>query len=124
MRKRLYFVRMDDSFPDLEGSVRLLHGLSDRSRLAILGTLLHRERRVTDVVAETSLSQPNVSRHLACLWGCGLVMREKRGREVFYRAIPGVGELLQAVDTVLDSAGETMNTCPTAPDPRARPAYA
>ena len=110
--------------PDLEGSARLLHGLGDRSRLAILHTLLSRERRVTDVAAKTGLSQPNVSQHLACLWGCGLVTREKRGREVFYRAIPGVAELLQAVGSVIDSAGETMNSCPTAPDPRARPQLA
>ena len=109
---------------DLDGSVQLLHGLSDRSRLAILQTLLPQERRVTDVVLQTGLSQPNVSQHLACLWGCGLVTREKRGREVFYRAIPGVAELLKAVAGVLDSAGETMNTCPTAPDPRARPQLA
>ena len=105
----------------LDGSIQLLHGLSDRSRLAIVQTLLGQERRVTDVVRQTGLSQPNVSQHLACLWGCGLVTREKRGREVFYRAIPGVANLLQAVSAVLDSAGETMNTCPTAPNPRARP---
>jgi hypothetical protein len=29
----------------------------------------------------------NISKHLACLWGSGLVAREKREAEVFYRPI-------------------------------------
>jgi predicted ArsR family transcriptional regulator len=69
---------------------RLLHGLSDPSRLRLLGALREGEQRVSDLVAETGLSQPNVSKHLACLRGCGLVAREKRGREVFYWPADGV----------------------------------
>lgn len=90
---------------------QLLHGLSDSSRLRILDVLREGERRVSDLVGATGLSQPNVSRHLACLWGCGLVAREKRGREVHYWLIEGVSELLGAVETVLDEAGETVGAC-------------
>lgn len=90
---------------------QLFHGLSDRSRLAILSALKH-ERRVSEVVTETGLSQPNVSKHLACLWGCGLVSREKRGREVYYSAIDGIDELLAASARVLEIAGETVGSCP------------
>jgi ArsR family transcriptional regulator, cadmium/lead-responsive transcriptional repressor len=60
---------------------RLLRGLSDESRLGIL-ELRRGERRVSELVERMGLSQPNVSKHLACLWGCGLVARERRGREV------------------------------------------
>ncbi len=98
--------------PDLELQHRLLHGLSDRSRLTILAALRGRELRVVDVVAATRLSQPNVSKHLACLWSCGLVAREKRGREVLYRPIPGVEDLLASVDAVLERAGSTVGACP------------
>lgn len=98
--------------PKPELQHQLLHGLADPSRLVILGSLRGGERRVRDVVELTGLSQPNVSKHLACLWGCGLVAREKRGREVFYRPIEGVGELLDAVDVVLERAGETIGACP------------
>ena len=89
----------------------LLHGLSDPSRLRILEELREDERRVSDLVAATGLSQPNVSKHLNCLWGCGLVAREKRGREVHYWLVDGVDQLLGAVDAVLDVAGETVGAC-------------
>ena len=98
--------------PDLELAHRLLHGLSDRSRLSILAALRGRELRVVDVVGATGLSQPNVSKHLACLWSCGLVARERRGREVFYRPIAGVEDLLTAIDAVLARAGTTVGACP------------
>lgn len=91
---------------------QLFHGFSDGSRLSIVETLRARELRVSDVVAATGLTQPNVSMHLACLWECGLVAREKRGREVFYRLVPGVADLLAAADVVLRQAGETVGACP------------
>ena len=90
----------------------LVHGFSDRSRLAIVEALLHGERRVSDIVAATGLTQPNASMHLGCLWECGLVAREKRGREVYYRLVAGVAELVHAADRVLDEAGGTVGACP------------
>jgi len=97
---------------DTELRATLFHGFSDRSRLAILEQLAGGERRVSDIVAPTGFTQPNVSGHLACLWDCGLVAREKRGREVYYRLVEGVGELLGAADLVLEQAGETVGACP------------
>jgi DNA-binding transcriptional ArsR family regulator len=67
---------------------------------------------VNDVVAATGLRQSNVSAHLACLWGCGLAARERVGREMHYRLVPGVAELLAAVDDVLFAAGTTVGACP------------
>jgi DNA-binding transcriptional ArsR family regulator len=91
---------------------QLFHGFSDGSRLRIVEALLDGERRVTDVVAATRLTQPNVSMHLTCLWECGLVAREKRGREVYYRLIDGVADLFAAADAVLARAGGTVGACP------------
>jgi ArsR family transcriptional regulator, cadmium/lead-responsive transcriptional repressor len=90
----------------------LFHGFSDRNRLRILETLTVGELRVSDVVAATGLSQPNASMHLNCLWGCGLVARERRGREVFYRLVGGVADVFASADRVLDEAGETVGACP------------
>jgi ArsR family transcriptional regulator, cadmium/lead-responsive transcriptional repressor len=87
-------------------------GLSDGSRLLILEQLAEGERRVSDLVEATGLSQPNVSAHLACLWDCGLVARERRGREMHYRLIPGMRQLFRATDAVLAKAGETVGACP------------
>lgn len=90
----------------------LFHGFSDRSRLHILEALAEGERRVGDIVALTGLTQSNASTHLACLWGCGLVARERRGREVYYRLTEGVADVFAAADRVLERAGETVGACP------------
>jgi DNA-binding transcriptional ArsR family regulator len=90
----------------------LLHGLADRSRLAILEVLHQDERRVSDIVDATGLAQSNASRHLACLWDCGLVARHRKGREVYYQLVPGVADLLSATDHVLAEAGDTIGACP------------
>ena len=96
----------------LRTRAQLFHGFSDHSRLSIVEALRARERRVSDIVWATGLTQPNVSMHLACLWECGLVAREKRGREVYYRLIEGVPELLSAADMIVAVAGETVGACP------------
>jgi ArsR family transcriptional regulator, cadmium/lead-responsive transcriptional repressor len=96
----------------------LFRGLADRSRLLILERLAEREQRVSDLVEATKLSQPNVSAHLACLWECGLVARERRGREIHYRLIPGMQQLFRATDGVLAKAGETVGACPRYSDVR------
>ena len=90
----------------------LFHGFSDRSRLRILEALVAGERRVSEVVAATGLTQSNASTHLACLWDCGLVARERRGREVYYRLIDGVAAIFAAADRVLEQAGDTVGACP------------
>jgi DNA-binding transcriptional ArsR family regulator len=87
-------------------------GLGDPSRLALIEQLARGDRRVSDLAQATGLSQPNVSRHLACLWDCGLVERERRGREIHYRLVEGLEELLASADTVLDTTGERVMACP------------
>ena len=90
----------------------LLQGLADRSRLALVEQLASGGRRVSDLVEATGLTQSNVSRHLACLWDCGLVERERRGREIHYRLVDGLEELLAAADRVLERTGERVMACP------------
>jgi ArsR family transcriptional regulator, cadmium/lead-responsive transcriptional repressor len=97
---------------DTDLRAMLFHGFSDRNRLRILEALADGERRAGDIVAATGLTQSNASMHLACLWDCGLVARERRGREVYYRLVEGVAELLAAADYVLELAGDTIGACP------------
>src|SRR6476620_5464974 len=80
----------------------LFRGFADRNRLRIIVQLTEGQQRVADVVSATGLAQPNVSAHLSCLRDCGLVERERRGREVHYRLADGVIELLGAADAVLE----------------------
>jgi ArsR family transcriptional regulator, cadmium/lead-responsive transcriptional repressor len=87
-------------------------GLSDPSRLSLIEELARGDRRVTDLAALTGLAQPNVSKHLACLWDCGLVERERRGAEVHYRLVPRLREVLASADGVLAITGERVAACP------------
>ena len=99
--------------PEATGTrAAFFHGLSDPSRLSLIEQLARGDRRVNDLVSATGLSQPNVSKHLACLWDCGLVERERRGREIHYRLVPGLRELLRSADSILAVTGDRMRACP------------
>jgi len=89
----------------------LAHGLSDVSRQRLLQALRAGERRVVDLVDETGLSQPNVSKHLRCLRGCGLLDSDRRGREVFYVLPPTVERLLDVLDAVAEQLAPRMSAC-------------
>jgi len=89
----------------------LAHGLSDVSRQSLLQALRAGERRVVDLVEETGLSQPNVSKHLRCLRGCGLVEFDRRGREVFYALPPTVERLLDVLDVAAEQLAPQMSSC-------------
>jgi DNA-binding transcriptional ArsR family regulator len=80
--------------------------------MSLVEALAGRARRVSDLVDETGLSQSNVSRHLACLWNCGLVERERHGREVHYRLVDGLDALLAATDGLLAVTGDRVLACP------------
>jgi DNA-binding transcriptional ArsR family regulator len=90
----------------------LFRGLAEPSRLALIEQLAHGDCRVSDLAEATGLSQPNVSKQLACLWDCGLVERERRGREIHYRVVDGLHELLTSADTILALTGDRVMACP------------
>jgi len=98
---------------EIATAARLFHGLSDPTRLAVLMALLDGERRVTDLVAVVGSSQSNVSNHLACLKGCGLVTdRPGDRRQVFYSiAHPGLREVLVSTESLLASIGHEVRLC-------------
>ena len=94
-------------------AARMFRGFADPTRVAILLALLDGERRVADLVDIVGCSQPNVSGHLACLKGCGLVVdRPGDRRQVFYRlADPLVRELLIAGERLLQANGTAIELC-------------
>lgn len=98
---------------DVTLRARLFRGLSDASRLAIVEALRAGPRSVGEIVDATGLGQSNVSNHLACLLGCGLVVREQRGRHAFYRlADTRVDDLLALADTLLADVARGVGECP------------
>ena len=74
--------------------------LADPVRLRLLSLLVSApagEACVCDLVEPVRRSQPTVSHHLKVLSDAGLVVGEKRGRWVWYRAVPDRLEHLRAV---------------------------
>ena len=106
------YVRTLACMADTEARAVLLHGLGDHSRLALIQLLAAGARRVSELTAASGLTQSNVSKHLACLWDCGLVERERHGREIHYRLVDGLAELLDAADRVLERTGDRVQACP------------
>lgn len=91
---------------------KLFRGFADPSRLAILDALRNGSLTVGEIVDATSLSQSNTSNHLACLFECGLVTREQRGKFVAYSLVnERVAALLEMADIVLADIAEGVYAC-------------
>lgn len=91
---------------------KLFRGFADPSRLAILEALRAGPLTVTDIVAATGLSQPNVSNHLGCLRDCGLVAATQQGRYVRYDlSDPRVAALLGLSDELLAEVARGIYEC-------------
>ncbi len=91
---------------------KLFQGLADPSRLAIVEALRSGERTVSELVAKTKLSQPNVSAHLACLKSCGLVVGRQEGRYVFYALKDQrMDVLIKAAEGILFNISKQISSC-------------
>jgi DNA-binding transcriptional ArsR family regulator len=91
---------------------KLFRGFADPSRLAILEALRAGPLTVTDIVAATGLSQPNVSNHLSCLRDCGLVSATQQGRYILYQlSDPRVTALLGLADELLADVARGIYEC-------------
>ncbi len=91
---------------------KLFRGFSDPSRLAILEALCDGPLSVGEIVSITGLSQPNTSNHLSCLFDCGLVDREQRGRYAYYQLSDNrVATLLGTADEILGDVAKGIYDC-------------
>jgi DNA-binding transcriptional ArsR family regulator len=100
--------------PALTAAACLFHGFSDRSRLAIVQHLALGEHRVVDLTAHLGLAQSTVSKHCACLLGCGVLQVRTQGRSSVYSlAHPeATMQLLAAAETLLALTGDAVVLCP------------
>ena len=97
---------------NLEVKAKLFRGFSDPSRLSIIETLSHNPLTVNEIVTITGLSQSNVSNHLGCLRGCGLVVAERNGRFVTYHLSDNrVGDILSLADVLLADVARGVYEC-------------
>ncbi len=98
--------------PQTQLEARLFKGFSDESRLLILKIIFNSPKTVSKIVEESGLSQPNTSAHLACLVGCGLIRKEKKGREVFYEVVlKEVSNILHEARKILKKNSKKIYNC-------------
>ena len=91
---------------------KLFRGFADPTRLAILEILMEGERSVGEIAQVMETSTANVSSHLACLAGCGLVQSEKRGKYVYYRLQERrVLDLIKLAEGILASVARQVYEC-------------
>lgn len=96
----------------IEMRAKFFKSLSDPSRLLILESLSDGPLSVSQVVEATGLTQPNASSHLACLSECGLVNREKKGREVFYNVTAKeISTLLKNAEIIIKKNAQELYRC-------------
>ena len=68
----------------IDGLHRLGRALADPTRCRIMLHLLDGPRYPTEIAEHLTLSKANVSNHLACLRGCGIVVAVQEGRRQRY----------------------------------------
>ena len=89
---------------DLEAIARLGRAIADPTRCRLLLALADRPAYPAKLAETLGLTRSNVSNHLTCLRGCGLVVAVPEGRQVRYElASP---HLAHALYEVLKVVGE------------------
>lgn len=90
----------------LDAMNRLGRAMADPNRSRILVSLLERPGYPAELARELELTRPNVSNHLGCLRGCGIVVAVPEGRQTRYeiadphlaRALASLVDVVLAVD--------------------------
>ncbi|MBT1633961.1 MULTISPECIES: metalloregulator ArsR/SmtB family transcription factor [Curtobacterium] len=91
---------------------RLGRAMADETRSRILLSLLDEPGYPARLADELTLTRTNVSNHLACLRGCGIVVATPEGRRTRYeiadphitKALEALVEVVLAVDDGVDCA--------------------
>jgi ArsR family transcriptional regulator, cadmium/lead-responsive transcriptional repressor len=97
---------------------RLGRALADPTRCRILVTLLDGPGYPAQLAEQLELTRSNVSNHLSCLRGCGLVVATYQGRQVRYdladlhlaRALRELVDVVLAVDTDVECVDDAVST--------------
>ena len=102
---------------------RLGRAMADPTRARILVALLQGPGYPAELARDLGLSRTNVSNHLACLRGCGIVVTAPEGRRMRYeiadahltRALESLLDVVLAVDDGIPCIDEHCECCGTVP---------
>jgi DNA-binding transcriptional ArsR family regulator len=87
---------------EVEGVMRLGVALADPVRQSVLMRLASGPAYPKELASIVGTSPSNLSNHLACLRGCGLVSADREGRRIRYSlANPALGAALKAIIEVV-----------------------
>lgn len=105
---------MLNSDPRLDVMHRLGRAMSDATRSRILLMLLDSPAYPADIASSLGLTRTNVSNHLTCLRGCGIVTGTPEGRRTRYEIADG--HLTHALTALVDTTLAVDEAVPC-PDP-------
>ena len=80
----MYYLSMAAPVLTLDTLERVGTALADPTRCRILMALLEGPAYPADLAESLALGRTNISNHLSCLRGCGLVRTQREGRQVRY----------------------------------------
>lgn len=97
---------------NLDVKAKFIRGFSDKTRLQILESIKDKEKTVSQIVEELSGNQSNISQHLACLKGCGIIVGRQEGKFIFYSLRSDqIKSLLTLMDVVFNDVEEEVAAC-------------
>ena len=110
---------MSTAISNAQVLARFGHALSDPTRVRLLLALRDGPAYPADLADELGVSRTNLSNHLACLRGCGLVVAVPEGRRSRYEladrrlahALADLLELALAVDPDAGCPADVDGTC-------------
>lgn len=97
---------------EIDTKVKFLRGFADKTRIQILDSIKDQEKAVSQIVDDLNGNQSNISQHLACLKGCGLIVGRQEGKYVYYSLRnEQVRDLLMMINTVFEDVQNDVACC-------------
>src|SRR3990167_3923348 len=79
---------------------------SNSTRLKILNLLRDKEMSVTELIEKTKLSQVNISQHLSIMKSKGIVISDRKGKNIYYKL--SNPKIVKAFDIIREVLAEKL----------------
>ena len=79
---------------------------SNSTRLEILNLLRDKQLSVTELIEKTKLSQVNISQHLSIMKSKGIVISDRKGKNIYYKLT--TPKIIKAFDIIRDVLAERL----------------
>jgi len=81
---------------------------SNPTRLEILNLLRDKEMSVTELIEKTKLSQANISQHLSIMKSKGIVISNRKGKNIYYKLTNP--KIIKAFDIIREVLSERLRS--------------